>query len=702
MAGGKAEETLEKQIEELLDKHEAGLGAGEIARRLGIRSERSVRDVLNYMVKIGKVCRERVRTGSLGKPPYVYLAAANASHQLRLFEDVELEVTTKTDASLEHLDQAERKRLEQGLNALESIAREHVQQDRFVQAILQVGKRLAEEKPAELLVAMAEWMIEDINQSADELEQLIRERRDDVRQIDNAVGRLTDQLQMARQYFQGVWRLEQSYQGQEVMVLPASADEVVRHGTRGRIDADRAKKVLATRIEGERVVNEWRLRGSAPLAAVGTDASVADLQLQHASGQFMRPDPVAVTTAAAAQVVREEGSIVGEYQDFDIFPDNLREYQERAAARHGLVISPMMREVLPEGDFKHTRLAAMDLRQYKEDLRVMIGDAAWRPVGELEYLEPMRTELLIRDGRVFPLVHRLNDYEDDGLYGEIVRNEIETFATVIHQTQGPRHQVYAGAVKDPQQSWLAPLVFWYAYRHQKQNMVSKEDVYRYPFSDTVVSHLLFLSVARGRGRFDEGAVWVTFRAKRRFSDIALASSEVPMVKVQGGYRVIDENSREDWELYIQQRLQEKQQRMRSSPLQRVEQYGSFIYLCQQVGVSMFYAAPQRAYQALAGDEHEGGHFLLCRLEVATIVNEDMREKEDVDKLLGWLATGGVDLDRAHSQTGYEGRSRIPILVPDVIVKVHEAVTFARSKLSEEVEDELRKLIEMLRRKTRET
>jgi hypothetical protein len=77
-----------------------------------------------------------------------------------------------------------------------------------------------------------------------------------------------------------------------------------------------------------------------------------------------------------------------------------------------------------------------------------------------------------------------------------------------------------------------------------------------------------------------------------------------------------------------------------------------------------------------------------------------REWKRVESVLSWLATGGCDLDRVHTQSGYDTGNReqaLPILVPDVIVLAHEAATFARTQLGEEVEDKIRTFIRDLRR-----
>ncbi|GIK76137.1 hypothetical protein FBR02_00145 [Anaerolineae bacterium CFX9] len=704
-----AREKSEADVLELLQGEAAGLELGAIIERLGLEDEvssRTVRNMLNGLVDEGVLVRQKQRTGSPGKPPYIYILPAFVPQQLRLFGDAKLDVLTITEANLEELDYQERDRIERGLSALETIARGHIQEDRFAKAIIRIAPQVATENPVELLTRMAGWVVEDINRTASELTRL-RNARASAHEIDNLAGRINVRLQMARQYFHNLWCLDKDGRDEPIMDLPTSADEILRYGRTASINVDLALERLRSRVAGETVIYEWQPGDNIPTSAVGTDASVADVYLQHATGKFMRPDPVAVMIAAAAQITRENGSIIGEFQDFDVFPDDLKEYEEHTAARNGLIISPAMREILPESDFKHSRLAAMELRQYVEDLRIVLGQARWRPIGELQNLNvsPHKASLIIRDGRVFPLVHRLNDYEDGGLYGQIVRNQIKRFASVIHHTMsGPEGDiVYGAAVKDPQQSWIAPLVFWYAYINQgeEDTILSREDIYKYPFTDTAVSHLLFLGIANGLTEFPQNRLLVTFRAKRRFSDIAITADETPKIEVNGSFRHVDVDDENDWKLFIKQRIAEANRRGRKNVLPDERDYNYFTYLCSRVGVSMFYAAPESAYELLVQDNSEGaGHFLLCRLEVSVKVGDEDHEVRSMEGMLAWLASGGWEFDHAHNPTGFDtGQGGgIPILVPDVVVPSHETVTFARDQVGEEVEDALRQLITELRKR----
>lgn len=117
---------------------------------------------------------------------------------------------------------------------------------------------------------------------------------------------------------------------------------------------------------------------------------------------------------------------------------------------------------------------------------------------------------------------------------------------------------------------------------------------------------------------------------------------------------------------------------------------------------MAFAAPVQAYQPLVASNGEGGHFLLCRLELGVDIQGDNQKSDEAWlSLLSWLSDSGWERDEAHTQTDFDFDDEgggLPVLVPNVIVPAHEAVTFARDKLGEEVEESLRKLISELRKR----
>lgn len=732
----RAEEILTQNILELLAQQPEGLEVEEIVERLGagdgLVSPRGVRNLLNRLAKEKKLIKRKRQGKGQGKPPYAYFHPDTVLQQLNLFDEIpgvsnksrfiprseiekeeldpkELERQQIAPLLLKELDPKKRKGEDKARSVLERIASTHLRAEAYARAIVEIASKLANENPVDLVVRMARWMVEDLNQLGDEIER--KWHSQEIEEVKKLTARLDERLIWARSYFQRFWRLDRSVDEiQGILDLPGQPKHFFRDGKRAHLDEEAAREKLLHRILGDKLIEERVPPTNQHKAAAGTDATVADIFLTHTPGSFIPPDPVVVTTSAAAMIVHADNASRQEYQDFDIFPDKLREYEEYNAAVNGLVLSPELMRPIGTGDFKHSRMAAMELRQYGEDFRISTRDAKWRPLGDVPKLgiKP-RPTLIFRNGRVFPIVHRLNFYENDSLYGQIVRNQIEKFADVIHNTlSSPMGEiVYGAAVKNPELSWLAPLVFWYLHNEKVQVegrvVVDADDVYKAPFADTAVSHLLFLGVAKQSGNFAQERLFVTCRVLRRFSDIAFVDTSLPVVILENSQlRVVDEDNIDDWNTFISQRIAKKEENYQENILDESD-YAPFIYICHKVGVLMCYAAPASAYELIASGESGGaGHFLIPRLEVAiNLKHQPDSYQQNLDKMLSWLAAGHWELDRGHTQSGFDtgdAQNSFPILVPDVTLHAHEAATFARDKLSEEVEDEIRSLIAELRRR----
>ena len=714
---------LIQNIMELLAKEPDGLEFGEIIDQLSraseVGSERGVRNLLNRLAKEGKLIRRKGWSTKPGAQPYVYCHPKTQPRQLEIPGIKEYRIQSKTEFERGELNPAEREQQKNAESVLTNIANCHLQQENCARAIIEVAPKLAVENPVDLVVGMARWIVDDLNRLADEIERKLK--RGAVEEAKETGRKLESQLGWTKRYFQEFWQLyDRVDELPGIMELPSQASHFRRHGQRDAqrarlVDEEEARKQLEYRIFGDRLIEERVLPTDLHKAAAGTDASVADLFLDHTPGSFIPPDPVVVTSSAAALVTNSKNGFREEYQVFDIFPPKLPDYDDHTAAIKGLVLSPTLtRNYLDEGNLQHTRKAAMDLRQYLQDFRIALNkDTDWRPMGDSPELGTKnRPTLIIRDGRVFPLVHRLRDYETGGLYGQIVRNEIDTFKQVFHNTLlgAELDIVYGAAIKNPGMSWLAPLVFWYLHVNNfsvDDTVVVKkaEEVYQYPFADTAVSHLLFLGLAKQSSNFSPERLFITCRVLRRFSDIAREAQEmVPIILENNAMRRVDENNPKHWKQFIEQRLEKNKKHYQSNILD-IDDYGSFIYLCSKVGVSMCYAAPTSAYELLSRDRSVSAHFLLPRLEVAInterLEREPEHEQECLDGLLSWLAAGHIELDRGHTQSGFDTGHRehsLPILVPDVIVRAHEAATFTRDKLGEEVQDKIRALIAELRKR----
>ena len=709
---------LIQNIMELLAQEPDGLEFAEIVEQLNqvqdVGSERGLRSLLNRLAKEGKLIKRKGWSRKPGAQPYIYCHPKTQPRQLEIPGIKEYQVYTKNEFEIGELNYEESKQRQKAISVLENIACGHLHQESCARAIIEVAPKLAEKNPVDLVVEMASWVVNDLNQLAADIERKLK--RGAVDESKKMAVKLDSQLGWAKRYFQEFWKLYAPVDELPgILELPSQAKHFRLYRQTAKLDEKKAREQLQKRIFGDRLIEEKLLPTKLHKSAAGTDASVADLFLEHTSGSFIPPNPVVVPTSAAALVTNSKYGFRDEYQDFDIFPDKLKDYDDHTAAANGLVLSPTLaRNFVEESNLQHTRKAAMDLRQYWQDFRIATKEADWRPMGNSPELGTKnKPTLIIRDGRIFPLVHRLRDYETGGLYGQIVRSEIEKFMQVFHNTllgSGLDNIVYGAAVKSPGMSWLAPLVFWYLYVNKcavdgRVAVSNAEEVYQYPFADTAVSHLLFLGVAKNASNFSPDRLFITCRVLRRFSDIALEAEEMsPVISEGDEIRRVSENNPKDWTEFIEQHINKKRKHYQSTYLD-IDDYGPFIYLCSKVGVSMCYAAPTSAYALLSGNSGISAHFLLPRLEVAInterLEREPEHEQECLDGLLSWLAAGHIEFDRSHTQSGFDTGNQehsLPILVPDVIVRAHEAATFTRDRLGEEVQDRIRALIAELRKR----
>lgn len=734
----KAQDILTETILELLAQKPEGLEVDEILEYLGaddgLVSPRGVRNLLTKLAQEKRLIKRKRHRQGRGKPPYAYFHPKTLPEQLNIFENIpevdsqKSHFNTRTKTEQNELNRENRQELErqqQGLNyveklnslrsqhkwhsVLERIAENNLKSDAYAKAIIDIAPVIAQENPIDLIISMALWVVEDLNQLGDQLEQ--KWQQQEIEELRKLTAKLDERLTWARNNLQRFWRLDRSLNEIEIpgiLDLP-KAKQFFRDGKRACFDEKAARKRLENRIFGNKLIEERTPPPNSHKAAAGTDASIAKIFFNHTSGSFIPPDPVIVTTSAASMVVDDKSSKL-EYQDFDIFPDKLREYEDYNAAVNGLLLSPELMRPLGEEAFKRSQIAAMELRQYSQDFRVSTRNTKWRPVGEISNLGVnQKPTLIFRDGRVFPVVHRINFYESDNLYGQIVRNQIQKFADVIHNTlSSPMGEiVYGAAVKNPELSWLAPLVFWYLHdkkiKAKGELIVDDENVYKTPFSDTAVSHLLFLGLAKQSTNFAQDKHFVTCQVLRRFSDIAFVDNSLPLVISEGdSSRLIDEEEKDDWNEFISQHIQSKEKNYQQNILDESD-YAPFIYICHKVGTLMCYAAPTSAYEMIVSDDSRNvGHFLIPRLEVAIDLEKNPKYyQKKFDKMLSWLAAGHWELDRGHTQSGFdtgEAENNFPVLVPDVILYADEAARFARDKLSDEVEDEIRKLIAELRKR----
>lgn len=704
-------ETVILDILSKLGKDIAGLSVREInlqLRALDIKvKESEILDILNRLVEEGKVDR-RYRPGK--RLETCFNIPDQGIYQKSIFDRQisrdEIEREERNAFDLWQTDESERERI--AVSVMEEIARTHALEERFAKSVHDTASDLAEENPVNLILEMAEWAVNDLNGLAKTIKKASGGQLTEIQRLTKELG---FRCSKAEKFFQRLFRLDGpigTFPG--IMEIPTVKQML--QGRQAKFDEKSAENRLRERIYGEKVIEIFDVPPNPHRAAAGTDASVGDIMVEHARGSFIPPIPASLfASAAAMRVVDKQNSL--NYWDYDLDPRELRKYGDLDAAIEGLLISPhLRREVIT--DFRHLRSAAMELRQYVEELRVVLQNSKWHPIsGVPEIQHPPPVTLLIRDGRIFPLVHRLDDYDgasapDDILYGEIVRKEIRTFRDVFHNTAGKGYggPIYSGAVKSPEFSWLAMIVFWYLYKKTRAQELA-DAFYRPPLNDQAVTHLLFWGLAEKKVSelSNERLAFATFRVLRRFSDIAFFPHPQPLCDDQGNVvNIVDENEINHWQDYFRQHITEANQgydrHKRSIPaLTTIDEYEPFIDLCHRAGVVMFYAAPLRIYRATVCDR---SHFLMPRWEVAVeLIHNNLSEKVNggVKGLLAWITDPeGLAADETHAVGGFEEVAEgLPLFIPDVVLEAHKAIYYGRDRFASDLHDELQKMISEKRR-----
>jgi len=701
--------SLIRDILQAVGNETVGLTAREIYLHLrgqGITvGQQRVSAVIGEMVQRGEL---EIRPNPRRRGSRCYHLPGIGIAQLPLFEERlrrdEIEREERSSFDLWQEDEAERERFT--LSVMEEIARGHAMEESYAREVREVAPYLATENPVDLLLDLAQWVVEDLNALAERAGKAKGQGRAEAQRLIRELG---FRRAKAESFLQRLWRLDRPIERQSGILEIPTVSQMLQ-GRTVVLDRQKAAERLARRVLGKRVIEIMPVPSNPHRAVVGTDASVGSVWVEHKRGSFIPPTPAVLFVAAAAMRVADRANR-WHYWDYDLDPRELRQYRDLDAAVEGLLLSPhLRREVIT--DFRHLRSAAMELRQYREELRVVQRQSRWHPIsGVPELRHPPEVTLLVRDGRIFPLVHRLEDYDgasapDDVLYGEVVRREIRAFRDVFHHTagQGPLGTVYAGAVKAPEYSWLAMLTFWYL--HARHGKVPADAFYRPPLTDQAVVHLLFWGLAEQKNPFvfsDLRNMFITFRVLRRFSDIAFFPHPRPITDANGRVvRIVDEDDPDDWTAYIHRHIEEANSRYRRHQrgipaLSAPEEYRPFVDMCCRAGVVMFYGAPTRMYKATIED---GAHFFTPRWELAVDLSRDVHREavRRIEQLCAWLVEDdGLVVDETHAVGGFEEASEgLPLFIPNVVMEAHKAVGYGRDRHTTDIEDELHKLVNEIR------
>ena len=245
-----------------------------------------------------------------------------------------------------------------------------------------------------------------------------------------------------------------------------------------------------------------------PIHIGGSDASIQPISLSYVLPWQVEPGDLSIVTAIGVRYDIFKG-----VRDLDRSPEPrvLAQYERRQAIEEGLLIPPANTLGYDEEFESRIKEAAMNLRQYVKDHDLMFVS---EPVVKIHF----------RDGRIFPLEHRLYDAIQPGLHGNIVRSALKIFRNITNAIGAEQGKIlYCGFVKRAGIAIIAPLFFWYVGfgSADRGSIIDKgvtlDEFLKSPESDNVVVNRLFAAVSKNNPA-DKG-VYVTFRLLRRFQSM---------------------------------------------------------------------------------------------------------------------------------------------------------------------------------------
>ncbi|MFA5364662.1 MAG: hypothetical protein WC325_05710 [Candidatus Bathyarchaeia archaeon] len=275
------------------------------------------------------------------------------------------------------------------------------------------------------------------------------------------------------------------------------------------LDNKELEKYLHYGVRGKYVIEKSPIEGRLPPIHIGgSDASIQPISLSSVLPWQVEPSEVNIVTAVGVRYDIYRG-----VRSFDRRPDPkvLAQYERRQAIEEGLLIPPAGTMGYAREMENRVKEAAMDLRQYTKDFELMFSN------------EPT-VKIHFRDGRVFPLEHRLSDALQMDTHGEIVRSSLKVFRNIVNMIGAEDGDIlFCGFVKRPGVSIIAPLIMWYigfGSANETDSPIDPEmtveDFLRSPYSDNYAINQIFSAI---REKLNKNEAYVTFRLIRRFQSM---------------------------------------------------------------------------------------------------------------------------------------------------------------------------------------
>lgn len=671
-----ARESFEEVVEQIVnERHKNGATLDDVRARLKDRgvdkSPSLIRTVLRRMALEQRLVVTTQSTGRPGNPELVYFHINVAQEVMGLGEPVR-----RTEVERELL----RREVLGGMAPLVDSARRIIEGDPVMTALEGMALELSDENPKRLLLRMADWAV----QRAREIEaNILNSREQDERQ--EGMRRLKLLAEYVERTFHRVvnidrftLRINPYALERDALGLPragsARDNEVVTYN-RARVE-----QLLDLYVFGDRFVEVENIPPEKKVFSIAcTDASIQEIPLWQeipgrATGYWATREVHALTTSAASLQVSTPTS--PPLFDFDIDPRRLQEYDTQTSIREGLLLPGDIMHRLGPDKWMRCKFAAMNIRQYRHDDKVLRGEGAWRQEN-LEFVSLQRARLrspnvLFRDGRLFPLEHRLDNYEASDLYGEFVRRSSGGLAALASRPSVQSGDcVVAGVVKSPMFAVFAPIILWYIHEN-RPDAVDEETVLSADYPDGVLVQPILKAKAEYTG-YAESRFVVTFRILRRFVTLAgkkldkarLGNEAAPATAAEPREELAPVTPAE-WNEWFGSYVT-NESRLDETELEP-EDYRDFIYLCGHVGALEFFLHP--------ADGRLKPSYRMPRYEILVSSEERRqffvdRERERVRRVLGALAPkDAIAEDSPHSD------SEAVLFVPKVLVEADRAAAFA--------------------------
>jgi hypothetical protein len=552
-----ANNVLEKEVRKIL-RERGSATIPEIMSGLQLKtSYQAVKKTLERLISKGEVVRPRLEGSREARYYYAHIPITKWLEVPTTSYDVEEDTRRRKDEK------------DRGL-ILEIIESMMIDLDAKKQEFIfrETAKCLLDEDPRALFLRFARWLFNEFQRAVDTYKRSttrgLSAEADDARRRIESLRELAyviyvRQFGVPNKKGEGPFRLDFDFK---------------RMVNTSQLNETELEKYLRLAVFGNTFLEKIKIKElSKPFHVVGTDASQYVFTLGAVLPAFFERLPMAIITAVACRYDLYSREEIG--LDYNPTPKTWLTYTTQEAVDKGLLIPPKAKLELGDGLlWERTLSAAMNLRQYKKD----IESFTMEPYG-------IATDVVFRDGRLFPLEHQFSDYIQGRIHGQMVRASLDAFRDLVSRVASSDRTLYCGVVKRPSVEVIAPLVFWYMKYGSVEklgrpiwpDMDENRFLFGYRMSDELVVMNLFLALARDLAPNEH---LVTCRFLRRF---------YYMIEPHILKKIFEENPRTDdeWKAFFERRIEEADSYVKPDP-------DLYATLCAKAAVLSFYCSVKGA------------------------------------------------------------------------------------------------------------